>query len=65
MAMVTHLVTFAGARGYRRVSLETGTTSAFAPARALYETAGFRQCEPFGQYSVNPHSVCMTLRMDR
>ena len=48
--MVAHLVSFALARGYRRVSLETGTTSAFAPARALYGTAGFGQCEPFGEY---------------
>jgi putative acetyltransferase len=59
-AMVAHLVAVAEARGYRRVSIETGTMEAFAPARALYAACGFRQCEPFGTYTVNPYSVCMT-----
>jgi putative acetyltransferase len=48
-------------RRYRRVSLETGTGYAFAPARALYEDAGFVRGAPFGDYWVNAHSVCMTM----
>ena len=56
--------TRAEARGYRRVSLETGTMEAFAPARALYRKAGFRACPPFAPYTVNPYSVCMTLVLD-
>ena len=36
-AMVEHLLATASDRGYRRVSLETGTMDAFAPARALYD----------------------------
>jgi putative acetyltransferase len=63
-AMLGHLLGVAEARGYRRVSLETGTSDAFAAARSLYLTAGFRPCAPFGQYTVNPHSVCMTLALD-
>ena len=51
----------AGARGYRRVSLETGTTAAFAPARALYASAGFIPCGPFGDYEANATSAFMTL----
>jgi putative acetyltransferase len=35
-AMLDHLVAVARRRGCRRVSLETGTANAFAPARALY-----------------------------
>jgi putative acetyltransferase len=62
-AMLAHLLREAGARGYRRVSLETGTMDAFAPARALYHKAGFRPCPPFGQYTVNPYSICMTLAL--
>ena len=58
---VEHLVATARARGYDRVSLETGTYDAFAPARALYVAAGFVTCAPFGEYTDNPHSVCMTL----
>jgi putative acetyltransferase len=62
-AMVTHIVAVARARGYRRVSLETGTMDAFAPARSLYATSGFMRCEPFGSYTANPHSICMTLHL--
>jgi putative acetyltransferase len=64
-AMLTHLLRVAEARGCQRVSLETGTMEAFAPARALYRKAGFRPCPPFGPYTVNPYSVCMTLVLDR
>ena len=64
-AMLTPLLRVAEARGCQRVSLETGTMEAFAPARALYRKAGFRPCPPFGPYTVNPYSVCMTLVLDR
>jgi putative acetyltransferase len=64
-AVLTHLLRVAEVRGYQRVSLETGTMDAFAPARALYRKAGFRPCPPFGPYTVNPYSVCMTLVLDR
>jgi putative acetyltransferase len=64
-AMLTHLLRVAEAGGYQRVSLETGTMDAFAPARALYRQAGFRPCPPFGPYTVNPYSVCMTLVLNR
>ena len=47
-------------RGYERVSLETGGTEAFAPARALYSSLGFAECEKFGDYPDIPHSVFMT-----
>ena len=48
-------------RGYRRLSLETGTMDAFAPARALYAAAGFVPCPPFAGYRDSPNSTCMTL----
>jgi putative acetyltransferase len=60
-AILEHLVAVARARGYRRVSLETGTMGAFAAARSLYRSFGFQPCEPFGEYTANPHSVCMSL----
>ena len=47
-------------RGYERVSLETGGTDAFAPARALYTALGFTACEAFADYPDIPHSVFMT-----
>jgi putative acetyltransferase len=64
-AMVDHLVGIARARGCRRVSLETGSMAAFAPARALYATAGFETCEPFAEYGPSPNSVYMTLELDQ
>ena len=58
--LLTHLLAEAKARGYRRVSLETGTMEGFAAARALYARFGFTVCPPFAQYREDPHSVCMT-----
>jgi len=49
-ALVSHLLATARARGYRRLSLETGTTPGFAAARALYESVGFVPAGPFGGY---------------
>ena len=59
-AMVDHLVGVARERGFRRVSLETGSMAAFAPARSLYASAGYTPCEPFGDYSPSRNSVFMT-----
>ena len=63
-AMVEHLLAIARARGFRRVSIETGSMDAYAPARALYAGAGFEPCEPFGAYGPSPNSSFMTLRID-
>jgi putative acetyltransferase len=60
-AMLRHLLGAARERGVRRVSLETGTVPAFAPARALYASAGFRPCGPFGDYQPMDTSTFMTL----
>jgi putative acetyltransferase len=62
-ALLEHLVGVARARGCGRVSLETGTQDAFAPARSLYAGAGFRPCGPFGSYRLSPSSTFMTLAL--
>jgi putative acetyltransferase len=59
--MLAHIVAEARRRGYRRVSLETGSPEAFRPAQRLYETFGFAYCEPFDGYTEDPFSVFMTL----
>jgi putative acetyltransferase len=59
-AMLEHLLATARDRGYRRVSLETGTMEAFTPARTLYESAGFTSCEPFADYLPSPNSAFFT-----
>jgi putative acetyltransferase len=63
-AMLVHLVAAARAHGYRRLSLETGTTAGFAPARALYEAAGFVPCGPFADYQPSHHNLFMTVDLD-
>jgi putative acetyltransferase len=60
-AMVEHLVGVARERGFRRVSLETGTGPAFAAARTLYAGAGFEPCDPFGDYRRTDNNFYMTL----
>jgi putative acetyltransferase len=64
-ALVDHLVAVARERGYRRVSLETGAGPAFAPARALYASAGFTPCGPFAEYAASPNSAYLTLALSR
>ncbi len=49
-AMLDHLLSVARSRGYRRVSLETGTTPGFTAARAMYASAGFLPAAPFAGY---------------
>jgi putative acetyltransferase len=63
-ALVDHLLEVARGRGYRRVSLETGSGPAFAAARRLYAGAGFAPCPPFADYPARPTSTCMTLVLD-
>jgi putative acetyltransferase len=62
-AIVAHLLALARERGYRRVSLETGSMAEFAPARALYARAGFEPCGPFGGYPVSPYSTFMSIAL--
>jgi putative acetyltransferase len=62
-ALLLHLIAAARDRNLKRLSLETGSMTAFAPARALYESAGFRACEPFGGYGPSPNSTCLTLAL--
>lgn len=58
--MLQHIVAEATRRGCRRLSLETGATPEFEPARRLYRGMGFIECEPFADYVVDPFSVYMT-----
>ena len=61
--MLDHVLTEARARGYSKISLEPGSTDGFKPSRTLYASSGFEHCGPFGDYTVDPHSVFMTLSL--
>lgn len=60
-AMLRHIIEIARARGMSRLSLETGTSEYFLPARALYTSHGFVECPPFAKYVLDPNSVFMSL----
>jgi len=61
--MLEHILAEARARGYKRLSLETGSLPEFEPARRLYASYGFVVCGPFGEYKLDPYSVFMTLEL--
>jgi putative acetyltransferase len=61
--ILEHILAEARRRGYKRVSLETGSMEAFEPARRLYARHGFRYCGPFADYWDDPNSAFMTLEL--
>src|SRR5262245_2707589 len=58
--LLEHILEEAKRRNYKRVSLETGSMDAFAPAHNLYARFGFTKCGPFADYVEDPNSVFMT-----
>jgi putative acetyltransferase len=58
--ILRHILKVAEQRSYVRLSLETGSVEAFAPARNLYARFGFEVCGPFADYVLDPHSVFMS-----
>jgi putative acetyltransferase len=63
LALLERIAGEARSRGYRRLSLETGSMEAFASARSLYARFGFVICPPFAEYRLDPNSVFMTLEL--
>lgn len=60
-ALLHHIIQEARARGYTRLSLETGTAPLHAPAVALYRSAGFTPCGPFSDYQPSPYNQFLQL----
>ena len=58
-AALNQIIVEATARGYQRISLETGSSQAFEPAHALYYRNGFVACGPFGDYKEDTFSLFM------
>ncbi|WP_368566048.1 GNAT family N-acetyltransferase [Pseudoxanthomonas sp. UTMC 1351] len=59
-ALMRHILDEAQRRFYQRLSLETGSMEAFAPAHRLYASFGFQKCAPFADYVEDPYSIFMT-----
>ena len=55
--LLQYLLDEAARRGFRRLSLETGSMAGFAPAHRLYERFGFARCAPFADYHNDPNSL--------
>ena len=49
-ALLAHIMAEAERRGYRQLSLETGSMAYFEPAHRLYCKSGFHECPPFAGY---------------
>jgi putative acetyltransferase len=62
-ALLETIIFEARKRGYRRLSLETGSMDYFTPARGLYRKFGFETCGPFNGYVEDSNSVFMTMRL--
>src|ERR1700694_1042953 len=58
--LMRHILEEAKRRSYERLSLETGSMDAFAPARSFYASFGFHPCGPVAHYVEDPYSVFMT-----
>jgi len=61
--VLAQIIAEARLRQYATLFLETGTADAFAPARGMYERAGFAYCPPFGDYKFDRHSTFMCLQL--
>jgi putative acetyltransferase len=62
-ALLDHIVGEARRRGLRRLSLETGTAPAYAPALALYRKRGFTDGGPFADYRPSAHNQFLHLEL--
>ncbi|HTK35793.1 MAG TPA: GNAT family N-acetyltransferase [Caulobacteraceae bacterium] len=62
-ALLEHLIAEARARGFSRLSLETGRGPIFEPALALYRKRGFVDGEPFADYGRSDYSLYLHLAL--
>jgi putative acetyltransferase len=63
MALVAYIIKHAEQTEIETLYLGTGSRDASAPARRLYERAGFSKCAPFGTHVSSPESVFMSLEI--
>ena len=62
-AILEHIISEARARGYRRLSLETGSGPGFEPALALYRKRGFTNGAAFGDYTASDFNQFLHLEL--
>ena len=62
--VINHLINEAKKLKIRRLSIETGASDFFIPARKLFKKTGFTVCEPFAHYKKDINSVYLTKLID-
>ena len=58
--IINHLIEKAKKLNINRISIETGTSNFFAPARKLFANCGFKPCPPFSHYKEDINSLYLT-----
>ena len=59
--IINHLISESKNIGIKKLSVETGTGNFFLPARKLFIGCGFKPCEPFAHYKIDPNSCFFNL----
>ena len=62
--VINHLIKEAKKLKIKRLSIETGASDFFVPARKLFKKTGFTVCEPFAHYKKDINSVYLTMLID-
>ena len=47
--------------GLKNIFIETGSGNFFEPARKLFKSCGFKECDPFSHYKIDPNSCYMKI----
>ncbi len=58
--VIDHLILKAKILNIKRISIETGASNFFIPARKLFKKCNFEPCEPFGHYKEDLNSIYLT-----
>ena len=58
--VINHLISEAKILNIRRISIETGASNFFIPARKLFKRCNFEPCKPFAHYKDDINSIYLT-----
>ena len=62
--VMNHLINEAKKLKIKKLSIETGAGTFFAPARKLFDNCGFKPCQPFAHYKKDVNSLYLTKLLD-
>ena len=58
--VINHLINEAKKLNIKKISIETGASKFFEPARNLFNQCNFKPCQPFAHYKEDPNSIYLT-----